>query len=301
MENWRRQKLDNHRQELSRSKSTQYKKPPRGSWQPRVPLWEKEFCKVVGSLDWETFLNMKKFIHLYNNVIEWNDSAGEEAFHDAKKRFWAKTQGLPCDVSLPDPDLYIDEINWHLEIDPELLLELECKPEIPDGDESHETVVIFGDALLANQAFFSTGWGDKEENFKIPTSESPADYGNPGEHDWDNAFHDGTANGCPDYRNNTWNVNHGSGAIRHMPWEGGWNSTWDWNHSNGHNNYEVKPVKPKNFEDKREDNVQGSWDVNNMGRVDGARQYFSRYRTSRFQGNEHHKNHMWWKDRGRRR
>ncbi|KAL2535024.1 Uncharacterized protein Adt_08375 [Abeliophyllum distichum] len=125
----------------------------------------------------------------------------------------------------------------------------------------------------------------------------PADYGNPGEHDWDNAFHDGTANGCPDYRNNTQHVSDGSGAIRHMPLEGGWNSNWDSNHSNGHYNYEVKP---KNFEDKKADNVQGSRDVNNMGRVDDAGRYLSRYRTSRFRDNEHHKNHIWLKDRGRR-
>ncbi|XP_022842322.1 uncharacterized protein LOC111365968 isoform X2 [Olea europaea var. sylvestris] len=237
------------------------------SWQPRVPAWEKEFCKVIGSLDWETFLHMKKFIHLYNNVLEWDDSAGEKAFHDAKKRFWAKKQGLPCDdASLPDPDLYIDDINWSSEIDPEILLELECKPEVPKAGEGHETVVIFGDSFLANQAFLSTGWGDNEENFKIPkTNESPAKYGNLGEHYWD-----GTANGCADYRKNTWHVNDGSGAIRHMASEDGWN------HFNG--------CGYKNLEDKKADNVQRSWDVNNLGRVSDAGQYFPRYRTSRFQG-----------------
>ncbi|CAA3011236.1 Hypothetical predicted protein [Olea europaea subsp. europaea] len=242
---------------------------------------------------------MKKFIHLYNNVLEWNDSAGEEAFRNAKKRFWAKRQGLPCDALLPDPDLYIDEINWSLEIDAEVLLEFECNPEIPKAGENHETVVIFGDSFLANQAFLSTGWGDNEENFKIPTNESPANYGILELHDWD-----GTANGCTDYRNNTWYVSDVSGAVGHMPWEGDSNNNWGWNHSNGHDNYEVKPVKPikpKYFEDKKADNVQGSRDDNNMGRVDDAGRYLSRYRTPRFQVNEHHKNHLWWKDRGRRR
>ncbi|CAI9765648.1 unnamed protein product [Fraxinus pennsylvanica] len=222
MENSRRQRWDNHRQEPPRRKSPQYKKPPRGSWQPRVPSWEKEFCKVIG----------------------------EEAFSNAKKRFWAKSQGLPCDASLPDPDLYIDEINWSSEIDPEVQLELECNPEIPKA----------------------------------------------GLHDWD-----GTANVCADYLNNTWHVSDVGGAIGHMPWEGNWNDNWGWNHSNGHENQEVKPIKPKNFEDKKADNVQGSWDGNNMGRVDDAGRYLSRYRTPRFQSNEHRKNHLWWNDRGRRR
>ncbi|KAK9289436.1 hypothetical protein L1049_007591 [Liquidambar formosana] len=65
-------------------------------------------------------------------VVKWNDSAGEEAFHNAKNRFWAKINGLPCDLPFPDPDIYIDEIDWNPNIDPELVLDLEREPIDPD-------------------------------------------------------------------------------------------------------------------------------------------------------------------------
>ncbi|KAG8362715.1 hypothetical protein BUALT_BualtUnG0048500 [Buddleja alternifolia] len=145
MENRRRQKWDNNNNRRSQSR-----RPPRGSWQPTMPSWEKEFCRTVGSLDWETLLQMKKFMHLYDNVIKWNDSAGEEAFSNAKKRFWAEINGLSCDIPLPDPDLYIDEINWDSEIDQEF----HDMPVVSNTEEYyHEPVVIFGDSLVQIKNF----------------------------------------------------------------------------------------------------------------------------------------------------
>ncbi|KAL0404866.1 UNVERIFIED_CONTAM: hypothetical protein Sradi_2127400 [Sesamum radiatum] len=162
-----------------------------GSWQPTVPSWEKEFCKVVGSLDWETLLQMKRFMHLYENVIKWNDSAGEEALSNAKKRFWAKINGLPCDISLPDPDLYIDKIDWDSEVDPQMQSDIEFEPMISNVDEDHDPVVIFGDSLLPNQEYSVTGWGDDEENFKVPAKSSSANHGDPWEQNWGNSFDNG--------------------------------------------------------------------------------------------------------------
>ncbi|KAF8395768.1 hypothetical protein HHK36_019719 [Tetracentron sinense] len=72
---------------------------------------------------------------LDENVVQWNDSASEEAFHNAKKRFWAEINGLPHDVPLPDPDMYIDEVDWNSEIDPELL-GLDKKLVVLDDEEN---------------------------------------------------------------------------------------------------------------------------------------------------------------------
>ncbi|CAA0812787.1 Unknown protein [Striga hermonthica] len=154
MEGRRRQRWDN-------TKRSHKNKPPRGTWQPTVPKWEKDFCKVVGSLDWDTLLHMKKFMHLYENVLNWDDSAGEEALSNAKKRYWAWINGLPCNLLPPDPDLYIDKIDWDSEVDNTV-----SWPEFePEFTADHEPVVIFGDSFFANQSYSLGGWGDAEENF----------------------------------------------------------------------------------------------------------------------------------------
>lgn len=77
-------------------------------------------------------MDAKKFMYCHGNVLNWDDSAGEEAFQSAKKRFWADINGLPCDISLPDPDTYIDEINWNPDIDSELIKDLERELFVPN-------------------------------------------------------------------------------------------------------------------------------------------------------------------------
>ncbi|PIN10482.1 hypothetical protein CDL12_16933 [Handroanthus impetiginosus] len=214
MEGRRRKRGGNYRR-------SQNRKPPRGFWQPTVPSWEKEFCKVVGSLDWETLLQMKKFMHLYDNIINWNDSAGEEAFRNAKKRYWAEIHGISCDISLPDPDLYIDKINWDSEIDPGSLPDPESIPVNPNVDEDHDPVVIFGDSLMPTQEFSPTGWGDDEENLEVQNNHSLVNYDDTGEQNWGNNAVDSA---WPGYsNNNTWQFNDGSGPTGSVSWGGGWN------------------------------------------------------------------------------
>nr|XP_027186958.1 uncharacterized protein LOC105851370 [Cicer arietinum] len=98
-----------------------------------------------------------KYMYLYDNVVNWNDSASEEAFDNAKSRFWSEINGLPCDIPLPDPDIYIDDIDWSSTIDPELILDLERDAIVPSDKENDAEVVIIGDALLVNQSFFCIG------------------------------------------------------------------------------------------------------------------------------------------------
>ncbi|KAK7834767.1 hypothetical protein CFP56_024119 [Quercus suber] len=83
------------------------------------------FCFEVGSMPWIRLLEAKKNISKFDKVMKWDDSAGKKAFHNAKRRFWAKFNGFPCNIPLPDPDIYIDKIDWDSKIDPQLLLDVE--------------------------------------------------------------------------------------------------------------------------------------------------------------------------------
>ncbi|GER25828.1 DNA repair protein recA-like protein [Striga asiatica] len=143
---------------------------------------------------------MKKFMHLYENVLNWDDSAGEEALLNAKKRYWARINGLPCNLLPPDPDLYIDKIDWDSEVD-----NTGHWPEFePEFTGDHEPVVIFGDSFFANQSYSLGGWGDAEENDKNNTKS----HNNQGDDDWgqnrdrDSPFDNGPAFGSAGCSNN---------------------------------------------------------------------------------------------------
>lgn len=44
-------------------------------------------------------------------MLAWDDSAGKEAFDNAKARFWAEINNLPSEIPLPDPNMYIQEVD----------------------------------------------------------------------------------------------------------------------------------------------------------------------------------------------
>lgn len=74
---------------------------------------------------------------MYNdNVFRWDDTAGKEAFQNAKNRYWADINGFSCDISAPDPNSYIGEINWNPYIDPELISDLEQAYFAPNDGEN---------------------------------------------------------------------------------------------------------------------------------------------------------------------
>ncbi|KAK7244493.1 hypothetical protein RIF29_39316 [Crotalaria pallida] len=145
----------------SSSSSSYNRKPPLENWHSTVPSWEKKFCASVGAIPWRKLLESQKYMYLHENVLKWNDSAGKEAFDNAKRRFWADFNGLPCDISSPDPNIYIDDVDWNSSIDPELLLDLERDATVPNDEGRDEEVVIL-DSLLMDQSFSCTGWGDAE-------------------------------------------------------------------------------------------------------------------------------------------
>ncbi|XP_059646247.1 uncharacterized protein LOC132291258 [Cornus florida] len=286
MDNWRRKRGDNYCQESAKTRS-QNKKPPLGSWQPTVPSWEKKFCTSVGSVPWCKLLETKKFMYLYDNVVKWNDSAGEEAFYNAKNRFWAEINGLPCDISLPDPNIYIDEIDWNSNIDPELLLDLEREYVIPDGGEKDEKVVIFGKQLLSNQSFSCTGWGEEEDDLKKATNSSLDNNKNLLAL---NCTHDVGAGAV---RENGWGDVCDDEAMKDSGWGDGWNNSQSLNQWENNNN------ESQNLKDST-DRVWGTQDVNN-GMSEGSVRYMSRYKTLRFHGNEHQRSREWRNGKVRKR
>ncbi|KAL6009972.1 hypothetical protein ACLOJK_000403 [Asimina triloba] len=134
-----------------------------GPWYPSVPSWEKRFCTSVCLIPWRKVCETQKMMqYCYQNIVEWDDSAGEEALKNAKERYWASINGLPCDLSLPDPDMYIDEVEWDCTIDPQLIADLEWQPsvtDVEDKDEKHDAWCHGWD----DRPVPCTGWGDEPE------------------------------------------------------------------------------------------------------------------------------------------
>nr|DAD42542.1 TPA_asm: hypothetical protein HUJ06_000772 [Nelumbo nucifera] len=276
-----------------------------GFWQPTVPSWEKKFCSSVGAVPWRRLLEAKKVMSFYENVVQWNDSAGEEAFNNAKNRFWAKINGLPCDISLPDPDIYIDEIDWNSDIDPELILDLDREPVATDEGEKNGKAGSLGDSLLwLNRPVPCTGWDDLEED---PVRMAK------------NLSSDPVLGDCDQEAN----IDHNPGesghnprgqnaSFDHNPWESGNNlqanegsqdKTWE-NH--GGNSWSLDPWdnNANELENCETRQINGGWGVwnRNCRKRESAAQYMSRYKTSRFHRNDYQTD-RWWKNgsRGRRR
>ncbi|XP_059649165.1 uncharacterized protein LOC132295099 [Cornus florida] len=189
---------------------------PPGVWQNSVPSWERKFCTLVGSIPWQKVVVAKKYMHCHSDVINWNDSAGEEAFHNAKKRFWAEINSLPCDITLPDPNIYIDEIDWNSKIDPELMLDVDREYFNPDEGKNNDKVEIT--IQKAHNSVSGPSLGLDVKNL--------GNCGNP----WECGYVQGTAQGWDNWDNsrnldnvdNPWErgSSQGNGASKDNAWGG---------------------------------------------------------------------------------
>lgn len=105
-------------------RSHNYESYSSGHADRRVPSWEIDYCHSA-RVPWNKILASKKYIYCYPSVLNWDGSAAKEALENAKHRFWTMVNGLPCNDPLPDPDMYIGEIDWNPYMDPELMADLE--------------------------------------------------------------------------------------------------------------------------------------------------------------------------------
>ncbi|KAF5199978.1 bifunctional endo-1,4-beta-xylanase XylA-like [Thalictrum thalictroides] len=187
MGDWRRNRSDsynnynqNYQSVPKSSARSQYRKPPAldswqtdrhswqpalPSWQPPIPSWEKSFVINVGKIPWKRFMYCQKGLDLYPDVYQWDDSAGADAFHNAKSRYWAEINGRPFDNSLPDPDMHIDQIDWNAEIDPELYKDLENAFVTPVEEvKDIEAGFVANSLYCSDQPIVPSGWGDEDDN-----------------------------------------------------------------------------------------------------------------------------------------
>lgn len=111
----------------------------------------------------------------HSDVMKWEDSAVKQAFYDAKFRFWAEINGYRCDIPWPDPDMYIDEVDWDASVDPELYLDLEREVEarriMMEKSEQEETEIV-DNPLSHGWELTPTGWGDEDEEVTKPQEPS---------------------------------------------------------------------------------------------------------------------------------
>ncbi|KAM7254591.1 hypothetical protein ACFE04_003971 [Oxalis oulophora] len=135
----------------------------------RIEEWEKRFCFEVGRVTWKRILDTHKFQFLFSasHAVQWNDSAGQKAFRDAKKRYLSKIKGLPCKIRLPDPDMYIDKIDWDSRTDNDGF-KLGDSAYLSDEDrdeeeKKEEKILTFEDLFKPLEVLQPTGW-DVEVN-----------------------------------------------------------------------------------------------------------------------------------------
>ncbi|KMT15095.1 hypothetical protein BVRB_3g062160 [Beta vulgaris subsp. vulgaris] len=151
-----------------RSQNNRKSSSSNGGRQQSALSLEKKFCLAVGGVSWQKVLDTQKYMFQDEKVLHWKDSAVEEAFWNAKNRFWAKMLGHPCDIELPDPDIFIDQIDWECEVDVELISDLEKRDDSGEIDQKNCGVVVGIPVVPEQYAFTSTGWGDAEEMPVVP-------------------------------------------------------------------------------------------------------------------------------------
>ncbi|XP_017229159.1 uncharacterized protein LOC108195138 [Daucus carota subsp. sativus] len=118
--------------------------------------WEQKFC-LLGGIPWYKVLAAKKYIYCHENVLKWDDTAGKDALFDAQERFCSMINSLPHIPPLPDPDMYIDNIDWNPEIDPGLMSELDKIYFNPDEAENSTSNEISG-CNDKNKSSFDNPW-----------------------------------------------------------------------------------------------------------------------------------------------
>lgn len=146
------------------------RKESRAVWRPAVPSWEKEFClKATTGLfpTWDKFVEAKKYVHLYDNIMRWDDTEARESFNRSKTLFYAKKFNVISileSLTLPDPDLYIDKIHdW----DDSRLDDSELMKELGSAIDEEEEIEKSNRTAreIAIEDIKPTGWDVEAEEF----------------------------------------------------------------------------------------------------------------------------------------
>ncbi|XP_020240566.1 uncharacterized protein LOC109819290 [Cajanus cajan] len=193
-------------------------------WKDGIPLWEKKYCTIVGLVPWQKIIDSKLLVYCHNNVFDWNDSAAEEAFQNAKKRYWANINSIPCDISLPDPDAYIDQIDWDPHIDPELIKEIDSAFfYVPD--EEQEKIMKNKRTKTSDNGEYPWECTDTPHNRALENNKVQG---------WDQGN-----SGNVDNTDNPWecNITRGKGGLTKNAWEDGVPvDPWSWYEGMDHDN-----------------------------------------------------------------
>ncbi|XP_024625199.1 uncharacterized protein [Medicago truncatula] len=197
---------------------------------------------------------------LHPNVVNWDDSAVKEAFNNAKNRFWAEINDIPCDIPSPDPNIYIDDIDWNASVDTELYLDVEREVEACRNiEEKGEEVVILSSSLFLDQSLSGPGWGDEEDE-KLTKPYEPNDVAR----GWESNQHGNN-------QKNFWKqydapIEH---AAKEYGWKNGQNDSQGWNQreqygGDFHNKYQGRNSGNwgtwDGYNRRRENNI--SWSTN---------------------------------------
>lgn len=116
-------------------------------------MWEREFCSSVGNISWQSFCENKRYVSIlvFSNLEKWDDSGALENFQNAKTRFWANYHGRPYDIPLPDPDMYIGDMDHHCKVDPELVADLDKVWLLADSDNDSAPVLEWPNGGVDNK------------------------------------------------------------------------------------------------------------------------------------------------------
>ncbi|XP_028776361.1 uncharacterized protein LOC114733126 isoform X1 [Neltuma alba] len=195
--------------------------------QDGIPLWEKKFCTLVGLVPWQKVVDTKNFVSCHSNVLNWNDSAAEEAFQNAKKQYWAEINSLPCDISLPDSDTYIDQIDWNPYIDPELIEDLD-RVYCPPPDEEERNAVSYKRTKISADVENSLEFGDTELDKALENKD--------GWNQCESDKHKNSPSNSEKNANNPWEcrVTRENRKLPDNMWEGGGAKAWGRNKVSGH-------------------------------------------------------------------
>ncbi|KAJ8467483.1 hypothetical protein OPV22_030035 [Ensete ventricosum] len=130
-----------------------------------------------------------------------------------------------ADIPLPDPDMYIDEVDHDAPVDPELVADLEKQPSLPTDVQSVAPGLSDYWDMCGVEAIQPTGWDDevepepKRQDIKDGVGNSWNDSG--GGH-WDEAAaqNDPWSNGRNNWVDNGRNISYGTWENGNCKWGG---------------------------------------------------------------------------------